>query len=78
MHRIAVNHIIRSYENAHENDVVHGQRYHKVGQCGTTLMQSNLTQFGFNSFLHISNNINHRFIEAKAIFLVMNVSSSKP
>jgi hypothetical protein len=51
-------------------------RYHKVGQCGTTLIQSNLTQFGFNSFLHISNNINHKFIKAKAIFLVMNVSSS--
>lgn len=76
LHRIALNHIIRPYENADENDVVHGQRYHKVGQCGTTLMQSNLTQFGFNSFLHISNNINHNFIEAKAIFLVMNVSSS--
>ena len=50
MHKIAVLHVRCVHENCIENDEVHGQ----------SIMNSNIIQHGFNSFLDISNSINHK------------------
>ena len=43
---------------------------YKVSQCNTTILNSNYSQDGFKSFLHIANNINAHLIQAKkAIYI---------
>jgi hypothetical protein len=70
-----VDHIPRLYSNTCVEDIVYGQRYHKSGQCRTTIINSTRAQTGFRSFNHIAYDINVTFSEATAIYLMMRVTS---
>jgi hypothetical protein len=70
-----VDHIPRLYSHTSVKDTIHGQRYHKNGQCRTTIINSNGTSFGLKAFSHIEHDINVIFSGATAIYLMMRVTS---
>jgi hypothetical protein len=74
---ICVEHISRLYINTPTlSPCFHGQIYHKIGLCNTTIISSNKTQDGCRPFFHIANDINNYFTQARAVYLIIFVNTT--